>query len=562
MSTKLEFTPSSFLFDFVRWNKVYEDSSGRIRYGIESDGYPGIHPLFKDPVGYMEKLCKNNGFCMWLGYVEECYVWDITPIVLIKKSDENDTIEHAEVYIEAYRLDPTCMNCEILDNGRHASIEFNLPRTPDIAKSVRVDKSGNEKENHIYIHRGKLRYFGGKDNPMFSRLEGNLCLYSDAIADFASIHSENIVNSLKYNIISYIAMKMSVNEEFRFTSSMKDPVNWTILIKAESYNRDRKPFGTSGYVFVSFIMMYSITTDGFKILPFAEYYGDHPKFQFIAPNPNLELNPFSCIYFYMPETFALQQEDMANVYLSMRFSNFKIPKDKNTFVIPYTFHHLDTEYDCVHSDSPSDCHAAFFNEQTSSLIFGDSDDFKETQYHQIMNAMDTCAAQNKKYYIPDLHIRVMKKSAKRKGIMDFLFHKEDPSKLIRDDFYIMNPKYQEAFRTIVKISDYKIPAFKNPDELYGYMHLIKNDIKCILYDHPTWDYIPLQGFDILMAKNDLPYTSNSPEECLAKMILNKEITRYSILWGDISASGIEVDRKQIHNQPVFPSGGRCLWIFA
>lgn len=561
MPTILEFSPSSFVFDYIRWNKVYEDNTGKIRYGLHTDFYPGIHPLFKDPVGYMDKLCKNNGFIMWLGYVEECYVWDLTPIVIVIKDDDG-MIQHGEVYVEGYRLDPFCMNCDILDNGRHASIEFTIPRTPDIATGVHANKDGSKENHHIYIQRGKLRYFSGRNNPLFSRIEGSLCVYSDRISDFASINSETIVKSIKFNLVNYVAMKMGVSDEYKFTDTMKNCDRWTILAKAESYIQDKKKSGTPGYIFMSFIMTYSITEDGYRILPFSEYYGNRPRFNFIAPNPNPEMNPLSCVYFYLPDNMTLDQEEMANVYLSMRFSNFKVSEKINHFIIPYTYHHLDTEYDFVHRQASSDCHAAFFNNQTSNLIFSDEKEFEESSYEKIMNEMDSHAASNTKYYIPDLRIRLKRKSSIKKEIMNFLFHKDSSSDLIREDFYIENPKYQMIFKAIVQISDYKIPKFERESDLYSYIHRIKNDIKRMLYDHPNWDYIPIQGFDILMAKNDLPYTSNSPEECLAKMIMNQEISRYSVLWGDVSSIGAEADRKQIHNQPVFPSGGRCLWIFA
>lgn len=561
MSTMLEFSPSSFVFDYIRWTKVYEDNTGRVRYGLNSDFYPGIHPLYKDPIDYMEKLCKNDAFSMWLGYVEECFVWDLTPIVVVNK-DDNDTIQHGEVYVDCYRFDPFCMNCDILDNGRHASIEFTLPKTPDIATGVNTSKNGIKEFHHIYIRRGKLRYFSGRDNPLFSRIEGNLCVYSDRIADFASVLSETIVKSIKYNIINYIAARMGIRNEYKFTNAMKDPNRWTILAKTESYVQNKKKPGTPGYIFMSFIMSYSITGDGYKILPFSEFYGNQPRFNFIAPNQNLEMTPFSSIYFYLPEGISVEKEEMTNVYLSMRFSNFKIPKEINRFVVPYTFHHLDTEYDFVHDQSCSDCHAAFFNEQTCNLVFSDEKEFTEFGYEKIMKDMDAHEESDTKFFIPDLQIRVKKKgSSIKKRIMDFLFYKEGSFELIRDDFYIVNPKFQALFKPIVMISDYKIPKFEKDSDLYKYINLIKEDIKKTLCNHPSWDYIPLQGFDILMAKNELPIAYNSPEECLASMLINKEISRYSVLWGDTSVLNTKADRKQIHNQPVFPSGGRCLWIF-
>lgn len=553
----------TFHFDGIDWEKDTAVSNQEfVKYTFTKNTELDLATIYTNPIEYMENLVKNLAFLANLGYLEKAFVWDAYPIIKVKKNEEGH-IDYMDIAFFAHLFNPILWPYKYLDTGYKHNIEnkvsFYIPDSSKEICRIRITppfdlKNVAFKEIHYFIRGGEASFVYAKGSHFFSRIEGSLILSTDKADTMNWMISESPYRSIKYNIIRYALSICEGKLNRKFPEVFKDPNRWDYNAKISANTKNPIGYAESNVFQIDFYMSFTNTTDGISIYGFSEYYDEAPRFDFVRKNPDYTYNPLSSLIFDLPENYTQDMEEKLNVYLAMRFSNFRIPREDRIFVLPYAFHPTNTT-DRIHENSSQSIHQTLFMEQTTSLVFFTGNTFQE----------DKKFIKDTNGYIPNIYVRV-----KSKGFLKNLFSDEN---CVFEEYFFDNSIWSNAFKCFVKIQDFDIPDLskksmdnEHRDSKYReILNGIAQTIKNTLREHPEWDYIPLQGYDILQHENDdiLPSNAASKDriECMIQMIKNQEISRYTLVWGDISKIDNDPDWKQIHNHPVFPIGGRCLWIF-
>lgn len=546
----IEKQEKEFYFDGIWWELDSMNLSER-QYTISKVNI--THPIFKNPVDYLYSLAHNLAFIAWIGCTERCFVWDVYPIIKMKEGTSgNPYLDIDETKIVAHRIDDMIDSIQLVTTSQKEGIEKCVRYPVPVNAGIAVFKPANkENEKHELLCMNPiLNIFPSDIEPYFWRIEGEAYLVFD---DFSIIHStamENAIRSLKENMIgSVIASGIRANEYYK--KMTKDEVlRYTKMFDFNCMfvgdpQIDYEDFGKVKGVNVKFYISRSKTTDGFPMLAVSPNYGGN-IYNKLKPNMKRSESTFSSVIVQNPEDIDPDMKIMLNFYIATRLSNANIDHLEKHWVIPFIMQEENLEY---HKDSPNMYDMVFFNKHTASFHFFEGKNLKETDLSNISDSG-----------IRDLYIPV------KHSKMSFL-KSVFGNYLISRDYVIKDKYWQNGFSPIVKITDYYIPFHQKSitdDSLRVYLKRIQEDIKNTLEAHPTWDYIPIQGFDILDWTNPYHIDFKDPIECAISMIRYHELKRYSVIWGDFSKlkeSDRPESRKQIHNHPVFPVGGRCVWIF-
>lgn len=534
-----------FNFDGIFW-MLKTKSGSRREYVISKIGI--MHPFFANTIEYMNSITHNPAFIAWIGCTERSYVWDVYPIIKFKEDEDgNSRVDIDNTKIVAYRMDgivdsiqyvPACTK-----NNFELGIRYTIPSKGKIADFYR---KGDTKHHDMILLNGYFDVYSSMVEPYFWRIEGEASFLFDEYSIIHSSAMSNALIALKQNVVGAAIVsgirknettrKMTKEELIDFSENFDFNSVFVGDPQMDYEDQDTK------FIKVKFYIVRSHTTDGYPMLGISPNLSGS-AYTSLKSSVDASQATFSSVMYEYPEDYDFDLKDRLDYYLSIKMSNIGIDHLTKHWVIPYACTPKDLQYN---KDSSNMYDLVLFNDKIASLHFFEKKLFKEEKVED-------------KLGIHDLYFEVKK-------VLGSFHHYVLSRGLIANDYVIKNKVWADSLKVVVKITDYFIPASHeiSEDSLKGYFRRIQKDIKETLDANPTWDYIPIQGFDILSWDNPFKTEFSDPIDCAVRMYQNHELVRYSVLWGDFSKmpdSDRPNTRKQIHNHPVFPVGGRCVWIF-